>query len=99
MPATRVADTEANEPSTNGDACHVHRTLPDWLLSGTKAVHNLQPGLPDRRLADLLQWRGQLHLLGQLRGTSLRERLKQLQRAGVDPQESMPQRIRIRRVL
>jgi len=71
MPVTRITDTEAHESGPNGDPRDVHSTLPGGVLSGAEALHHLQPGVPHSHLTDMLQWRRQLHLLGQLRGTSV----------------------------
>lgn len=71
-----AADSEADESGPHADPRHVHRAVLDRILPGAETVHNLQPGVPGGRVPDLQQWRRQLHLLEQLRGTHLREWLR-----------------------
>lgn len=71
-----AADSEADESGPHANPRHVHRAVLDRILPGAETVHNLQPGVPGGRVPDLQQWRGQLHLLEQLRGTHLREWLR-----------------------
>lgn len=54
MSDSRAAHTKANQSGLYADARHVHCALPDRILFGAKAVHDLQPRLFDRRLSHLL---------------------------------------------
>jgi len=71
MPAARTTDTETLESGPDGNARDVHSPLPGRILPGAKALHHLQPRIPHSRIPDMLQWRRELHILGQLRGPSM----------------------------
>lgn len=71
MPHTVADHPEADKSSVNAYARDVHRSLPDWLLSGAETLSDVQRRLHNSRVPVVLQRSRQLSVLGQMRRTSV----------------------------
>lgn len=73
MANTSAPNTKASKSGDGPDPHHVHGAVFDRILSGTEALHDLQPGVLDHGFLGVLQRCRKLSVLG----IDVRERIVQ----------------------
>jgi hypothetical protein len=59
-----VVNAKTVKPSPGSNPCYVYGSLFNWIFLGKKALYNMQFSVFSNSISHLLQWDGELSVLG-----------------------------------